>query len=198
MTWTPTEPTWAAPSHREIDDLHWLAYRARRELGQPWYSGISRTLAWVRGGRAAPITGRTDSPVSRELATAEMWAATAASTPDIPPPPLEDISARLGVPHVAPQRVDVDLADGAWRALRWLLGEPGQGPPLSLPVRHDDGTTPTADELYDIALAAAPDRFRLPEQRAELHNRVEQNARRYRDLAAAIDAVRADVAARSA
>jgi hypothetical protein len=198
VTWTPAEPAWAAPSRREIDDLHWLAYRARRELGQPSYSGISRTLAWVRGGRAAPITGRTDIPVTRELATAEKWAANAASTPDLTPPPLEYISAQLGVVHVAPQPVDADLADGAWRALRWLLGEPGQSPPLPLPVRHVDGTVPTADELYDIALAAAPDRFRLPEQRAELRSRVEQNARRYRDLAAAIDAVRADVAARSA
>lgn len=198
MTWRPVEPAWAAPSRREIDDLHWLAYRARRDLGRPWYCGISRTLAWARGGRAAPITGRTDAPVTRELATAEMWAANAASTPDLVPPRLEDISAQLGVPHVPPQRVDADLADGAWRALRWLLGERDQGPPLPLPVRHDDGSTPTADELYDIALAAAPDRFRLPEQRAELRTRVEQNARRYRDLAAAIDAVRADVAARSA
>ncbi len=198
MTWTPVEPAWAAPSRREIDDLHWLAYRARRELGKPWCSGISRTLAWARGGRAAPITGRDDAPVTRELATAEMWAANAASTPDLPPPPLEEISSRLGVVHVAPQPVDADLADGAWRALRWLLGEHDQRPPLPLPVRHDDGTTPTADELYEVAFAAAPDQFRLPEQRAELRTRVEQNARRYRDLATAIDAVRADVAARSA
>jgi hypothetical protein len=152
-------------------------------------------MAWVRHGRVAPVTERDEQPVTRALAVAEMWAATAAATPDIPPPPLAAICADLGVAYKPTVNVHPEWADGAWRALRWLLGEQGQASPLPVPVRHADSSTPTEDELYDLALAAAPMSFREPEQLAELRRRVKVNAVRYRQLAELIEETKRSLAA---
>ncbi len=57
-------------------------------------------------------------------------------------------------------------------------------------MRWPDGTTPTADELYDVAIATTPFLFELPEQRVALRGRVEANARRYRELAEMIEAAK--------
>lgn len=194
MTWTPTEPAWAAPSRHEIADLHWLAYRTRRDSGGPWFAGVTLTLAWARGGRAAPITGRSAGLVTREIATYEGWAATAAATPNIAPPPLRSIAADLDVELLHPQPVDPELAEGAWRTIRWLLGEPGQRAPIPLPVRRADGSVPTAHELYDLAIAAAPERFVEAEQRADLSRRCQDTAHRYQQIAAVIADTRAALA----
>lgn len=182
MTWTPTEPDWASPSRTEIADLHWLAYRAQLEMDSPWAAGVAAAVSWVRGGRVAPVTERDDTPVTKALAEAEMWAAVVALG-DGPPPPVEGISARLGVPYRAPCTTNPDWAQGVWRALRWLTGTGGQVSPIALPVRHTGGSVPTADELFDLAVAVAPQAFRQPEERIALRDRVEANARRYRELA---------------
>jgi hypothetical protein len=196
VTWTPVEPTWAAPPLAQVVDLHWLAYRKhQQDQGSEWASGVAATMAWVRHGRVAPVTERDEQPVTRALAVAEMWAATAAATPDIPPPPLAVICADLSVSYQPAADVHPEWADGAWRALRWLLGEQGQASPLPLPVRHADGSTPTENELYDLAMAASPLSFREPEQRAELRRRVKVNAARYRQLADLIEETKRSLAA---
>ncbi|MGH3910965.1 MAG: hypothetical protein ACRDRM_09045, partial [Pseudonocardiaceae bacterium] len=98
------------------------------------------------------------------LARAEMWAATAAERPDHTPPPLERICADLGVAFWRPGAVDSRWATGVRATLHWLLGTEGQQAPTELPVRRVDGTTPSAEELYEVAVAATPFLFELPEQ----------------------------------
>jgi hypothetical protein len=102
--------------------LHWLAYRAHVELQSPRCGGIAAAVAWVRGGRVGPVTERDESPVTRSLATAEMWAASAAGAPDLPRPPLEELCDKFGVAYWAPRPILPEWGEGAWRALRWLLG----------------------------------------------------------------------------
>lgn len=186
MTWQPVHPPWTAVDARQIDDLHWLGYAVHRDLDSPYGAGIASTLGWVRGGRVAPVTERDEMPVTRDFATAEMWAAAAASTPDVPPPPLESICADLAVTYWSPLPVVPRFADGTWKTLRWLLGMPGQQIPLPAPQRHDNGTVVSADELYDRAVADTPWKFRLREQQIELRNWVEKEARQSEKLAATI------------
>jgi hypothetical protein len=100
-------------------------------------------------------------------------------------PPLVSICAQLGVAFRAPLPVGRVWADGVWWALRWL-NDAQAAPPLELPVRHVDGSTPSAEELYGLALAAAPQRSWPIEERRALWDRVERNARRYRELAALV------------
>ncbi|MCA1835821.1 MAG: hypothetical protein LC721_05635, partial [Actinobacteria bacterium] len=79
MVWTALIPTWVVPAPTEIIDLHWLAYRVHSGTGSARCAGINAALAWVGGGPAGPITGRTEKPVTEALARAEMWAAMAIS-----------------------------------------------------------------------------------------------------------------------
>ena len=115
MVWTPAEPEWAAPPQSEIADLMWLAYWLHAERGKPWSAGVFAATAWVRGGRPAPVTERVESPVTRELATAELWAAVVASEAGsgITRPPVEQTCADLGVRWCEPPRVDAEYALGA-------------------------------------------------------------------------------------
>jgi hypothetical protein len=142
---------------------------------------MAAAVAWVQGGRSGPVTDRDERPVTRELAVAEMWAAVAVADGGTPPP-LQSICEQFGVRYRAPLAVDRLWADGVWRALRWLTGTQTE-PPLELPVRRVDGSTPSAEELYGLALAAAPHRSWPEEDRRELWDRVQCNARRYRELA---------------
>jgi hypothetical protein len=160
--------------------LQWLAYRAFVD-GSVRAGGMAAAVAWVQGGRAGPVTDRDEKPVTRELAVAEMWAAVAVADGGTPPP-LEVICEQFGVAYWAPLAVDRLWADGVWRALRWLTGTQAE-PPMQVPVRHVDGSTPSAEELYGLALAAAPHRSWPIEERRALWDRVERNARRYRELA---------------
>ena len=190
MGWVAVTPAWVVPSPREVDDAHWLAFPEYADRGLVVAGGVGAALAWVRGGRVGPVTGRDEQPVTVMLARAEMWAATAAERPGRTPPPLERICADLGVAFWPPGEVDTRWATGVRATLRWLLGTPGQQAPAELPVRRPDGTTPTADELYEVAVAATPFLFELPEQRVALRSRVEANARRYRELAEMIEAAK--------
>lgn len=185
------------PSPREVDDAHWLAFQEYGDGGSIAAGGVGAALAWVRGGQVAPVTGRDEQPVTEALARAEMWAATAAERPGRTPPPLERICADLGVAYWPPGEVDTRWATGARATLRWLVGAPGQEPPAELPVRRPDGTTSTAEELYEVAVTATPFLFQLPEQRTALRSRVEANARRYRELAEMIEATKGRLGATS-
>jgi hypothetical protein len=142
---------------------------------------MAAAAAWVQGGRSGPVTDRGERPVTRELAVAEMWAAVAVADGGTPPP-LEAICEQFRVRYGAPLAVHPSWADGVWRGLRWLTGTQTE-PPLELPVRHVDGSTPSAEELYGLALAAAPHLSWPVEERRALWDRVQHNARRYRELA---------------
>lgn len=164
------------PALVEVIDLHWLAYRVHSDTGSARCAGISGALAWVSGGAAGPVTGRTEKPVTEALARAEMWAAIDMS--DDARPNLEQICADLGVEYWPPLAVERGWAEGVWLALRWLLGEQGADAPMTLPQRSPDGALLTADDLYERALARAPSQYDSREQRQALHAQVLQTARK--------------------
>lgn len=197
MGWSAVTPAWVVASSREVEDAHWLAIDEYAERGSVAAGGVGAALAWVSGGRVGPVTGREEQPVTESLARAEMWAATAAERPGRAPPPLERICADLGVAFRQPTEVDSRWATGVRATLRWLLRIANQQAPAELPVRRTDGTIPTAGELYELAVAATPFLFELPEQRSALRVRVEANARRYRELAEIIESAKSRLGATS-
>ncbi len=175
MVWTAVIPEWVVPTPMEVIDLHWLAYRVHSDTGSARCAGISGSLAWVGGDPAGPATGRTEKPVTAAIARAEMWAAIAVGNDA--PPDLERLCADQGVEYWPPLPVERGWADGAWLALRWLLGEDGADAPMTLPRRSTDGAVLTADELYEWELAHAPFRYEAPEQRQALRAEIKRIAR---------------------
>jgi hypothetical protein len=178
-------PRWVVPAPAEVIDLHWLAYRVHSDIGSARCAGISGALAWVSGGSAGPVTGRTEKPVTEALARAEMWAAIAISSGGRPN--LERICADLGVKYRPPLAVEQSWAEGVWLALRWLLGEQGADAPMTLPQRSPDGALLTADELYERTLACAPSQYDSREQRQALHAEIQQIARKSHAVADLIE-----------
>lgn len=140
------------------------------------------------------MTRRPEWPLTPGLVTSERWAAQVAGdeAPDRPHtassrPLAQQAVAELGVPWRDPLPVDFAYAEGAWRALRWMTGVPGQDAPFAVPLRHPDGFLVTADDLYERAVAAAPWRYRAPEQQLKLRERVERDARQSRMLAEQVE-----------
>jgi hypothetical protein len=174
MVWTAVTPEWVVPAPMEVIDVHWLAYRVHSDTGSARCAGISGALAWVGGGPAGPVTGRTEKPVTEALARAEMWAAIVVGNDA--PPDLERLCADLGVEYWPSLPVERGWADGVWLALRWLLGEDGADAPMTLPRRRLDGAVLTADELYEQELACAPSRYESREQRQALHAEIRRIA----------------------
>jgi hypothetical protein len=174
-------PPWAVPTCAEISDLHWLAYADAVQDRSPHARGVVAALEWVRGERDGPLTGRSERPVTAELAQAEMWAAHEIVQPDAPLP-ARTLAGELGVAHRRPLPIAPHAAEGVRLALRWLLGDVAE-PPLDLPVRG------TERELVDAAMAAAPHKFWGPEERhatrAEARAALERS-RRLLDRIAAI------------
>lgn len=182
-SWVPVEPDWAVPASTAIVDLMWLSYGSWADSGSQRVAGIMATTVWVRGGRSSPITERADTVVTRALAEAEWWAAIEVDTDSgRARPPVEIECARLGVDYRPPLACDRMWTRGVYVTLRWLLGVGGlDGPaaaPMPVPVRRLDGSIPTVRELYDKAMAATPECFGGPEQRAELRARVEVDVAR--------------------
>jgi hypothetical protein len=185
--WKPVTPDWIKPTAVQVSDLHWLAYRVLCEQDTPWAAGIVATLAWVRGGRPAPITERDTHPVTAGAAQFEQWAAVAVMDPDGPCPPLEVIAAQSRVPYLPPQATNPDWASSTWRTLRWLAST-GAESPIPVPRRHDDGTGLTeADFLRELL---ADPRCDLPEQRAQARIDAAAKAQRNHGLIALINQTR--------
>jgi hypothetical protein len=185
MVWTAVAPGWVVPAPVEVVDLHWLAYRVHSDTGSARCAGISGGLAWVCGGCAGPVTGRTEKPVTEALARAEMWAAIAMS--DGGRPDLAGICADLGVEYWPPLAVEQGWAEGVWLALRWLLGEQGADAPMTLPQRSPDGALLSAEELYERTLAGGGSQYDSREQRQALHAQIQQAARKSHAVADLID-----------
>ncbi|WP_433503214.1 hypothetical protein ACQP04_26125 [Pseudonocardia halophobica] len=192
MTWTPDEPPWAVPSRAQIADLHWLAYADATESGSRTAAGVVAAVAWARGGQQAPVSGRTEQPVSRALAEMELWAARTVMSPNSPVP-IDALRDELGVTYCPPRQLDPHRAAGASAALNWLLGK-ATSPPLPLPVRRPDGRPIEAQELVDAAMAAAPYKTWGPEERHaaryEARATVEQSRRLIARIASTQEHVR--------
>lgn len=166
----PAVPAWVVVPPIQVDDLYWLAYAMYERRAAPGLAGIGSAVTWVRSGIGlAPVTGRADTPVTRGLAQAEMWAAIAAYGSDDPPaPPPGALFDVFGVPYLQPLRVDRVLASGVLHTLAWMLGEKGQDPPLMIPFRDSTGWLLTVGELSARLIRVAPSRYERPEQRREL------------------------------
>lgn len=184
MAWTASEPGWVVPSRAQIADLHWLAYADAAD-GDRRASGVTAALAWVRGGAAAPATGREEQPSDRRLAEVEFWSARELLSPDSPPP-IATICRDLGVAYVAPRDIDVERAEGVEAALAWLLGQ--KASPLPLPQRLADGRPADVQAIVEAAIAAQPDRTWGPEERHAARNDARVAVERTQRLLARISA----------
>jgi len=187
--WTPQTPPWVTPPPEQIDDAHWLTYRAFRETGRESIGGAAAAIAWVRGGRNGPITERDEQPVTLHLARAEMWAADAAMEGPHFDIPLGQLYDTLGVAPWLPTDVSPAWATGVRGTLLWLTDPRGNGilPPMPVPIRGPTGDPLTSDELYDIGIRRQPNRYWLPEQRAELRHTADRLAAQYREMVDIID-----------
>lgn len=72
---TVAAPSWASVPAASVTDLMWLAYGSWSASRAPRVGGMATAAAWVGDLRAAPVSGRTERPVSRVLAEAECLAA---------------------------------------------------------------------------------------------------------------------------
>jgi hypothetical protein len=153
-------------------------------------AAVMAAAAWVRGGRPAPVTERTDAPVTRAHVEAELWATFVVATPSFPAASMCVERCRHYRPPVVFDRA---WALGAAQTLRWLLGmsEPS---PMLLPRRHSDGSLASAEELYEHALQARP-WVPLPEERRDLRLRCAADAAPGQRLDDEIRRIQRDLAA---
>lgn len=155
---------------------------------------MATAAAWVCETRAAPVSGRTELPVSRALAQAECVAAELVvdAAAGLPRFPAESYCADLGVEFVPAGPVGVEWADGVRVTLRWLLGRQGINgpapPPMALPVRDVDGVLVSEDELYARRLSAVA-LVPGPEQRQDMRVRAAVDAARSARLVERIRAI---------
>ena len=186
----PVEPTWAAPEIAQVVDLMWLAYGSWARSGSQRSAAVMATAAWVRGGRPAPVTERTDAPVMRAHAEAELWATFVVATPSFP---AASMCVERGLDYRPPVVFDHVWAVGAAATLRWLLGM-SESSPMPLPQRRADGSLVSADELYEGALRARP-WVPLPEERRHLRLRCAADAARGQRLDDEIRRIQRNLAA---
>lgn len=97
-------------------------------------------------------------------------------------------------PHLPDQ--DPNYSMGCWRALRWVLGVPGQDPPLAVPRRHPDGRVYVAEDIY-AEHTRGDDSHLGPERRREIQHYAEAQAARYRHTAAQIADIKRKLATAS-
>ena len=154
------------PAQDQLLDAEVLA-AAAAETGT-YEAGVAATLRWVLRGRHSPLTDL-ELPASAQAAEEEFFVAGAVEFGDSP------LSAV----------VTVDAAQGVGRTLSWLLGWQPQAP-IDLPRRP----APTAEQLYDAAVAAEPWRLRLPEEQAAGRLAAQREAVRLARLAARADSLR--------
>lgn len=173
----PGLPGWVVPARSEVSDLEWVAYRLWRFEGMGALpAGVHATAEWVAGGGLGlgPVTGIVGQPVTEDLAKAELAAAVR----------VYDMAGQaVGREYLA------QWAYGVWRTLSWLVGVAGSRSPYPIPVRHPepDWRTLSAQELYDRAIAADPQRYEGPAQRWELRQQCERDAWRSANLAVLIE-----------
>ncbi|MBV9651720.1 MAG: hypothetical protein JO296_16510 [Pseudonocardiales bacterium] len=184
--WTARVPSWVVPAPMAVRDMTLLAAHLYRDKPNDAIHGVTAALAWILGDAYGPITGRTEQPVTRNLAQAEETASAIAFGPIFD---LGSDYARLGVANVPARPHSTSYCRTVSRTLWWLRGKEDIKPPMTVPVRDDHGRPLTARELYDRRVAADPlARLRVAEENEALYIRCEQDASRYRALAQLIDA----------
>lgn len=129
-------PAWVVPAHKQVVELHFLAYRLAEVIDDAEPGGRLAAVEWVVGLAPAPVTQRRDA-ASWEQVRAESWVALCVAA-DAPAPTVADW-ARLGVTAEPAATADVEWAYGAWRTLAWFLGVRSD-PPVELPERYADGS----------------------------------------------------------
>jgi hypothetical protein len=154
-------PTWITPGARQLADCVVLA----AEVQAQYEFGVVTALRWITGRDPSPITGE-PAAVTRAAAEAEYFIAGQVELGESP------LSATI----------PPATAQGVLRALAWLLGWE-TNPPIELPRRP----VPTADQLYDEAVAAEPWRYRLPEDQAAGRLAAQRQAARLARLATRAD-----------
>jgi hypothetical protein len=173
-------PQWVTPAVQQVEDYHRLAYAGARETGSALMGGHSAAVGWLTSSWPAPVTSR-DDPVTEQLVRVERMLATAVESGRSGLHP--GLWAEFGVAPREPVKTDRDWCRGAALALGWLTGVHDR-PTLRLPRRLPDRSTPTADDLYDEAVAARPHAAWLPEQQRGAWAQAEHDAALYRRLAA--------------
>ena len=171
------------PTRWQVSDLACLASRAVAEDQSAECAGILAGVGWVRGSIAGPITGREDDPLTREIATAELWAA-AAVQPGWAMLPYRHLCSTLRVEYHEPLEVEPWFAHGVWLVLRWLTGTGDQGAPMELPVRTCGGTVATAEQI--LARLVEQGGAIAHEDLASLRVEAERTSERSRRLAALV------------
>jgi hypothetical protein len=111
-------PAWVVPPAATVDDVLWVARAAQESpTDSVRIEARGAAVAWVLGCGAAPVTGRSDTPVTWGLANAELWAALVVCDRRSPPP-RDDVCAGWGVQYVPPlTTVGLAVGDGVARAL---------------------------------------------------------------------------------
>jgi hypothetical protein len=187
VTAVATVPAWVVPPPGQVADAHCLTHALVSELADAErahrHAGACAAISWVVGLQPAPMTSRGDESTTA-LVRAEMMlaGAVAAGAPSLP----DEVWAALEVPAMPPVTAHAGWANGVAAALGWLLGVHAR-PPVRLPRRLPDGSTPTAEQLYDEYVART---FGEPEARAEARRRASEDATLYRRLAELADSVR--------
>lgn len=159
-------PAWVAPPPRAVADCLRLAYAAALQTGGHRDQAIAATISWVTGLQDAPLTEQRGEATA-ELALAEMMIADGHD------------------PHHQAVTANRNWTAGVAVTLSWLLGL-YSAPPLQLPRRLNDGTTPTVEQLYAENLRG---KTGLPEERIAARRQAEKDAARYRRLAGIADSV---------
>lgn len=150
----------------QVADCHRLAYADAAATRSARCMAVTATINWVTGLQTAPITGQPET-ATRAAAYDVMLLADGAS-PDLNATP----------------------AGQAWCAgvavtLSWLLGL-YRTPPVQIPRRLDDGTTPTVEQLYTELMTG---KTGLPEQKLAARQQAEKDAAHHRRLARSADSV---------
>jgi hypothetical protein len=146
-----------------VADADWLAHRKYllgddlevRDHGE----AVSAAITWIWGLiKIGPVTYRTDDPVTRAVAQAEMWAAAAVfDGGGTTERELRGTCASLGVHYCPPDfdRLSLEHGRGFYETLSWLTGSldgwrQGRKPPVELPVRATDGTVAAAARSREL------------------------------------------------
>jgi hypothetical protein len=147
----------------QVADCHRLAYADAAATRSTRCMAVTATINWVTGLQEAPITGQ---------------------------PAIATRHAAHDVMLLADDGNNPDPAGQAWCAgvavtLSWLLGLYGT-PPVQIPRRLDDGTTPTVEQLYTELMVG---KTGLPEQKLAARQQAEKDAALHRRLAQSADSV---------
>ncbi|MGH3777966.1 MAG: hypothetical protein ACRDRR_19910 [Pseudonocardiaceae bacterium] len=201
MTGEGKLPRWVVPSGKEADDLFLVAHQMVTDVGSLWAQGITTTLLWVRGGiLEAPISGRQERPVSHRVALVESYMAQGMLTSPASLRGMKDVSEGLGVEYLIPPfAMSHRYALGVYQTLEWLMSLSPENrpvlktppPPLPIPLRERDGSTPTAGELFSRKIAAEPYLWssNVPESiTQDLHRLAEAEEKENRRMAESITA----------